>query len=106
LLSLAYRLAIRDGKVSTNPARSTRHRKEDNSRVRYLLPDEEARLRKVIEGKCPHHLAELDLALHTGLRRGEMYGLDWQDVDLGRRFIRVQRGKTESSVTFASTRSR
>ena len=86
LLSLAYRLAIRNGKASVNPARATRHRKEDNSRVRYLSADEETRLRVVMEAKWPQHLPELDLALHTGLRRGEMYGLDWQDVNLAQRF--------------------
>jgi integrase len=36
---------------------------------------------------------ELDLALHTGLRRSEMYGLDWRYVDLGRRFLQIRRGK-------------
>lgn len=50
-------------------------------------------MRQVVSSKWPHHLLELDVALHTGLRRSEMYGLDWADVDLGRRFVRVRRGK-------------
>ena len=33
---LTYREASRAGKVSVNPARDVRHRREDNSRVRYL----------------------------------------------------------------------
>lgn len=49
LLSLTYRLAIRNGKVSHNPARATRHRREDNSRVRYMTPEEETKLRAVLE---------------------------------------------------------
>lgn len=93
LLSLAYRLAIRDQKLSINPARATKHRREDNSRVRYLSAEEEEKLRKVVEAKWPHRLVDLDVALHTGMRRGEMYGLTWQDVDLARRFIRIKRGK-------------
>jgi integrase len=97
LLSLAYRLAIRNGKTSVNPARATRHRKEDNSRVRYLSAEEETRLRAVMTAKWPEHLPELDLALHTGLRRGEMYGLGWQDVNLAQRFVRVQCGKNGES---------
>ena len=51
LLSLSYRLAIRDGKASSNPARATRHRREDNSRVRYLTAEEESKLRGVLEAK-------------------------------------------------------
>jgi integrase len=97
LLSLTYRLAIRNGKVSSNPARATRHRKEDNDRVRYLTADEESRLREVLAAKWPEHVPELDLALHTGLRRSEMYGLDWEDVNLGTRFLRVKRGKNGES---------
>jgi len=97
LLSLTYRLAIRNGKASSNPARATRHRKEDNSRVRYLTAEEEAKLRVVLERDWPSHIPEFELALHTGLRLSEMYGLDWQDVDLSRRLLLVRRGKNGES---------
>jgi integrase len=97
LLSLSYRLAIRNGKASANPARATRHRREDNSRVRYLTPDEEAKLRAVLETHWSGHVPEFDLALHTGLRLSEMYGLDWLDVDLARRLLIVRRGKNGES---------
>jgi len=93
LLSLTYRLAIRNGKASSNPARATQHRREDNSRVRYLTPEEETKLRAVLEAKWREHIPEFDLALHTGLRLSEMYGLDWQDVDTARRLLLVRRGK-------------
>jgi len=93
LLSLAFRLAIRNGKSKENPARATRHRKEDNSRVRYLSADEEARLRKVIAEDWPEHMPELDLALHTGLRLSEMYGLTWENVNLAGRILTIPRSK-------------
>jgi site-specific recombinase XerD len=97
LLSLTYRLAIRDGKATSNPARATRHRREDNSRVRYLTPEEETKLRTEMEARWVSHIPELDLALHTGLRLSEMYGLDWQDVDLARCLILIRRGKNGES---------
>lgn len=97
LLSLTYRLAIRNGKAANNPARATRHRREDNSRVRYLSVEEEGKLRKVLERDWPAHLPEFDLALHTGLRLSEMYALDWQDIDLNQRFLLVRRGKNGES---------
>ncbi|HXP79062.1 MAG TPA: site-specific integrase [Verrucomicrobiae bacterium] len=97
LLSLTYRLAIRDGKAASNPARATRHRREDNSRVRYLTPEEETKLRTEMEARWAGHIPELDLALHTGLRLSEMYGLDWQDVDLARCLILIRRGKNGDS---------
>lgn len=97
LLSLTYRLAIRNGKATHNPARATRHRKEDNTRVRYLSAEEESKLRKVLERDWPAHLPEFDLALHTGLRLSEMYALDWRNIDLNQRFLLVQRGKNGES---------
>jgi hypothetical protein len=69
LLMLVYREARRAGKASVNPARDVRHRREDNSRVRFLSrgEDEEyARLMKVIREKYPEHVAEFIFSLNTG----------------------------------------
>jgi len=89
LLSLAYRLAIRAGKVGENPARLVRHKTENNDRVRFLSREEEGKLRKVIRKKFPKHEPELDLALHTGLRLGEQYRARWAEVDFERRVLTV-----------------
>jgi site-specific recombinase XerD len=97
LLSLTYRLAIRNGKLKENPARLVRHRLEDNARIRFLAADEEAALRKGIEAKCPEHLPEFVLALNTGLRLSEQYGLAWADVSVPRRVLTIQRSKNGSS---------
>jgi integrase len=35
----------------------------------------------------------MDLALNTGLRRGEQYGLRWQEVSLARRTLTIPRSK-------------
>ena len=40
LVSLSYRLGILNRKVTTNPARSVTHRREDNNRVRFLTEEE------------------------------------------------------------------
>jgi len=93
LLSLTYRLAIRNGRALSNPARSTRHRREDNSRVRYLTPEEDVKLREVIAAEWAQHIPELDLALHTGMRLGEMYGLTWDNVNLTGRILTIPRSK-------------
>lgn len=89
VLSLAYRLAIRANKVRENPARLIRHKTENNGRVRFLSREEETNLRKAILDKFPEHLAELDLALHTGLRLSEQYRARWGDVDFERRLLTV-----------------
>lgn len=93
LISLTYRLAIRDGKVKENPARQVRHRLENNARIRFLSPEEEKTLRTAIEAACPERIAELELALHTGMRMSEQYRLRWEDVSFTRRTLTIQRSK-------------
>lgn len=79
LLSLVYSVACRNGKVSVNPARLVRLRKENNARIRFLRTDkdndEETKIREKIRLLCPEQEPEFDLALHTGMRRGEQYRL-------------------------------
>ncbi|HVC00149.1 MAG TPA: site-specific integrase [Candidatus Dormibacteraeota bacterium] len=93
LLSLVYRLAIRNDKAADNPARLVAHRQEPTGRIRFLSAEEEVRLRAVIEAECPEHMPELELALHTGLRRSEQYGLTWENVNLARRVLTIPRSK-------------
>lgn len=83
LLSLIFRRAMIAGKASANPARLVTHRQEDNKRIRFLSEAEEAKLRSVICEHWPDREPEFDIALNTGLRRGGMYGLEWQDIDFG-----------------------
>jgi integrase len=89
-LSLIFRLAIRNGKATQNPAKELRRRKENNARVRFLDADEEAKLHDAVSAV---HLAEIYLALNTGMRRGEQYKLRWENVDLERGVITIPRAK-------------
>jgi len=93
LLSLVYRLAMQNGKVQSNPARLVRQRKEENGRIRFLSTEEELALRAAIRKDYLNREAELDLALNTGLRRSEQFGLTWDGVDFERRVLTVLRSK-------------
>jgi integrase len=101
LLSLTYRLAVRNRKVKESPMLGIRRRVEDNSRVRFLTVDEEKELRETIRSKpeWADHEPELDLALHTGLRRTDMYRrLVWENVSLSLRVVTVPRSKNDMPV--------
>jgi site-specific recombinase XerD len=93
LLSLTYRLAIRNGKTKDNPARLVPHKAEHNERTRILAVEEEKKLRPVILEKFPERLPEFELALHTGMRHCEQYGARWQEVDFEHRILTVPRDK-------------
>jgi integrase len=91
LLSSIFSFAVRSGKMTTNPVSRVKRFRENESRLRWLKPDEEKALREAIDSDL--NRAEFDLALHTGMRRGEQFDLQWKDVDLERGNLTV-RGKT------------
>lgn len=92
-VSLAYRLGIENDLLSVNPVRLVRRRHEDNGRIRWLTADEETKLVALIESEYPDELPAFHLALHTGMRKSEQYGLRWDCVDLERRQITIPRSK-------------
>jgi integrase len=96
MISLAFRLGIENGKCEHNPARLVKRMRENNERVRHLSPEEEKRLRDAIRSHCPEHLPELDIALNTGMRQGEQFGLVWSDVDLVGQRVTLRRTKNGS----------
>ncbi len=84
---------MESGKVAVNPAHLAKHRRENNARSRWLACDEEAKLREAIEEHFPEHMAEFDFALNTGMRLGEMYALNWENISLKQRIVTVPLSK-------------
>jgi site-specific recombinase XerD len=105
VLSTIFAIAVRSGRLAANPVRQVHRYKENESRVRHLGHDEEAELRKVIRATCPNREPEVDLALHTGIRRGEQFSLKWESVDLKSLTITV-RGKTGRRFVPVNTKAR
>jgi site-specific recombinase XerD len=93
LLSNIFTVGIRSGTVAFNPVSRVDKFRESDSRIRFLDAEEEKSLRAAVRAQSVEHEAELDLALHTGIRRGEQFGLTWDRVDLGRGILTVY-GKT------------
>lgn len=111
-LSLMYRLGMENGKVQSKPAELLKHNTEDDERVRflkqftaakteleYLKPytGEESRLRAVILKHYEEHMPEFEIALHTGMRPSEQYGLERARVDLTRNFVSLPKTKTRKA---------
>jgi len=99
LFSLVFREALRNGKVTSNPARLVRLRHENNGRIRFLTDDEEKRLRKAIAKEFPEHLPELTISLGTGMRLSEQYSLTWEQIDFARKEINLEQTKNGSART-------
>jgi integrase len=93
LLSSVYSYGMMAGKVQSNPVAKVSNSKEPPHRVRFLSADEEAAIRVAILKLDKDLEPVLDLALSTGIRRGEQYALRWEHVDLGNSVLTVT-GKT------------
>ncbi|MBI4057249.1 MAG: site-specific integrase [Elusimicrobia bacterium] len=91
LRSIIYR-AIEWGKFfGKNPAAITKLEKESTGRTRYLSEEEVGRLLKV----CYPRIYPIILcALSTGMRRGEILNLKWDDVNLENKMIYILESKS------------
>ena len=98
-ISLCYREGIRNNKVTVNPARQVRHRREEAGRVRFLSREEYDRLLEVVTRRFPEHQAELIVSVHTGMRLTEQYSCTWSQVHLDRRTIELSKTKNGSART-------
>jgi integrase len=79
--------------VSVNPARLVPLRKENSAVVRFLDAEEENKLRAVLRRRYPDLEAEFDLALNTGMRRGEQWRLRFEDINPSLGIITIPRSK-------------
>src|SRR5712692_57612 len=69
--------------------------KEPEGRVRWLEPDEEARLLAAsAKSQNAHLLAIVTVALETGMRQEEVLAASWERIDLSRGVIRLERTKS------------
>src|SRR5262245_44663990 len=69
--------------------------REPQDRIRWLQPDEEARLLDACSKSQNKQLhAIVTVALETGLRKGELLGLTWDRVDFSRGVLRLEKTKS------------
>jgi site-specific recombinase XerD len=99
-----FRWAAREGKVSVNPAMHLQAPKAERTLARHLRPAEIERLLDAPTGAGPlidRDRVILELLYASGLRVGELVSLDWPDLDLRGRVLRVVgKGGKERMVPF------
>ncbi|CAM5264066.1 tyrosine-type recombinase/integrase [Rhodanobacter lindaniclasticus] len=117
--------AVEWERLEANPMRTVKRVKGgDKARVRFLTPDEEDRLRAALAAReavarkqrasgnawatargrtarpehvyCDHLQPLVLLALNTGLRRGELFGLEWSDIDFRNALLTVRAENAKS----------
>jgi len=90
-LKTIFNLAIQNDKALFNPVRKVKFYREPQGRLRFLSKAEAKRLVEVCN-PIIHPL--VIVALYTGMRRGEILNLCWQDIDWQNQNIWVREGKS------------
>lgn len=113
MFSAVYRYGKNRSLVSVNPVRDVTPEPVSNGVIRYLTTAEEKRLRAVLQEdvdacgpknpqrrkRMQHRIYEFEVALKTGMRKSEQYGLTWDDVDFTHREILLRNTKNGDSRT-------
>ncbi|MGE0289083.1 MAG: tyrosine-type recombinase/integrase [Bradyrhizobium sp.] len=88
-LRAIFTQAVKDGRAVQQPVKDLRQPRAH--RVRYLTAKEEARL---YDHLAPRWHPLLTIALHTGMRQAEQFGLTWGQVDLAARVVKLPKSKS------------
>jgi integrase len=104
LMSTLLEFAVRRALRTDNPARGVK-RPAVRKMERFLSQEEIARLATALDSEAmrtgnPYPVAAIRLLMLTGARRGEVIGLQWQQVDLEHQCLRLLDSKTGAKVIY------
>ncbi len=95
VLAAVFNLAKDFGDVKNNPVSNIKYYTNLNSRSRVLSEDEETILFEVIDDDI-NFSRKVEILLYTGMRRGELFKIEWRDVDLIEGFINLRKEITKT----------
>src|SRR5437773_2527982 len=90
-----FSLAVEWGLLEESPMQGITFLRANNARTRYLSLEECQRL--IANCIAPHIRALVGVALHSGMRLGEILNLRWYDLDFASGFILVRDSKNGES---------
>lgn len=97
LFNVARKWGMYEG---ANPVESVQMPHVDNQKTEFLTEDELIRLMKTLEDwPFEDSVAFIRFALLTGLRRGELFKLTWDNVDFERSMVTLRNPKGKKTVT-------
>jgi len=96
VLRQAFKYAIKNGVITINPIESVTPPKRVKTKYRIVKEKEFESLLNHVEGT--HYMIPIILAGAVGLRRGEVFGLKWDNIDFENKTITIE----ETMVRFSN----
>lgn len=95
ILSMAFQYGVEEGLLKANPAKKAKPPKPKGKEINPWTYDSVIKFLDQVEGT--NRDAIYFLAVFSGMRRGELLGLKWTDINLGEGIISVQRSLAYTS---------
>lgn len=94
-LSCMFNMAVDNQYLLQNPCKNVRKFPSQNYSIRYLTNDEEKRLYEHLPVRL---IPIVTIALHTGLRKGNILNLKWEQINFDFRFIEILENKGNKHI--------
>lgn len=91
LIKFMFSLAVKWKYVNSNPVKEVRFLKEQEFIIRVLNNTE---ARNIIKFASPRLKPVIIIGLNTGMRKGEILNLRWNDIDFDKKFIFIKESKS------------
>lgn len=96
ILKCVFSVAVSKGYVRDNPVNGVKKAKEPPWRRKFVFSEEE--LQALVNAASPHMKPILAVAAGTGLRKGDILRLRWDQVDFRANVITLYQQKTEEPI--------
>ena len=90
VIKRVYNFNIKNGVINiNNPTDNVQLEKYDNTRISYLYDDEISRMFEYLDSgkEWANDIALIKIAFFTGLRKSELFNLEWNNVDIDNKRI-------------------
>lgn len=109
LISVILQTAVEWQYIPTNVAERVKPPKAESNEAVYLDDNQAIRLLELLEEQPIYYRTAVTVLLFTGMRRGELMGLVWSDIDFTNNTITIQRSMQylpEKGVFIADTKTK